>query len=260
MMLRIRIGGTTINGRPRDGEDPRGLFVARDGFEGWDDGGGTARSESDPRPAAHGSFDAPAYLGPRVCSIDGWALAGTEYELAHLRSVIMGTFADGQMKRVQVDHQGQTLWADARRSGSATFRDAGERGGLLRARFVLPFICPDPRKYGTVRRFGPGTVIPINHVGNFPALPKFRVRGAWPAGYTIGGPGGERFVVTAPLSMGNEHIVDFATCRVTRGGLVQVGAVSIPETWTVPGGVTVTCTLTGQGSGDMDVDVPETYV
>ncbi|MFJ2502545.1 hypothetical protein [Microbacterium sp. NPDC087592] len=233
-----------ILGRPEDLQ-PRveGLFVARDGFDGWDDSG-DARRESVERPAAHGEFDLPAFQGARVFSIDGHALAWSETELAHLRSQVTGLGADGSRLQITVDHQGQTLWAIARRSAKATFRDAGVRHGMLRARFLLQFVAVDPRKYGEVRHYAAGKA--ALHYGNFPATPRLLI-GAGAGGYTVTGPDGR--VVTVGTAPAAAHEIDFVTGGLFLNGVRQMGAITVYQPWSIPAGLPgVTASISGARS------------
>ncbi|MBT2473314.1 hypothetical protein J7E68_01660 [Microbacterium sp. ISL-103] len=257
-MLRIRFDGAAeeILGSPESAlGDLTGLFVAPDGFEGWDDGGGDARRESIDRPSNHGEFDLPVYHGARVFSIDGWALATTDEELAHLRSIVTGIGATGDRVKVTVEHQGQTLWAYARRALRTTFRDSGIRHGLRRARFVMQFSAADPRKYGEVRDVPAGT--PAAHRGNFPAMPLLMV-GAGSGGYTVTGPNGRVVVVvTAPAAA---HYIDFATGGLyTAAGVRQVGAITTYQPWSIPAGLPgVTASI--NGSRTLTQRVTDTFI
>lgn len=260
-MLRIRIGSVQILGRPEDiGGKPTGLFVKRGGFKGWDDSGG-ARRDSTPRPTAHGEFDEQTYQGAGIVSVDGWALATSEQQLGHLRSVVTGLGADGQLVRWVVDHQGETLWADARRGDKSTFDDAGIRHGLLRASFLIQFVRPDPCKYGKQRVSGPATSVTVNHFGNFPAAPVIDVTGSMPSGYTINGPDGKQFVVTQALAAGQTHRIDMTTGRLFLNGALTVRGVGRAQTWTVPPGQEVAMSLVPvSGSGSMTVTVLDTFI
>lgn len=243
-MLRIRVGGLQILGVP-DELQPRveGLFVAPDGFEGWDDSG-DARRESVERPGEHGEFDLPVLQGSRVFSIDGHALAWSESELGHLRSQVTGLGADGSSLQFTVDHQGQTLWANARRSGRTQFRDAGVRHGLHRARFLLQFVAANPRKYGEVREFAAGEV--AVQYGNFPATPQLLV-GAGTGAYTITGPAGRVVTVTAPPAA--THVIDFGAGGLFLNGIRQPNTISVYQPWQVPVGLPgVTASITGARS------------
>lgn len=261
-MLRIRPEGlrNPILGVPDESMTRvEGLFVGPDGFEGWDDGGGESRRESVERPGAHGEFDLPVFLGSRVVTIDGHALAWSASELGHLRGQIMGLGATGPRFKLTVDHQGQTLWAWARRGSKPTFKDAGIRHGMHRARFMVQFVCADPRKYGETNTF-PGGVAAV-HYGNFPATPELLVTGTMPAGYSVLGPGGKQFVVSQALTAGQSHRIDLRTGWLYRNGVLQVGAVSRADLWVVPTGGSVVHTLAPvSGSGSLVVKVLDTFI
>lgn len=256
-MLRIRLGGTTILGRP-DELAPRveGLFVGPDGFEGWDDGP-DVRRESVDRPGMHGEFDLPVYSASRVISVDGHALAWSADELGHLRNEIMGLGAFGQKLRMTVDHQGTELWADVRRGAKPSFRDAGIRHGMHRATFAVHFVAVDPRKYGTVRDFTTGQA--AYHYGNFPATPELIVTGPKAAGYTVTGPGGRQYIVTSPLASGQTDRIDLMTGWLYRDGVLLSGAISQAQVWALqPGGPGTVHTITG-GTG-LTVRVTDTFM
>ncbi len=259
--LRIRVEDLLILGRPPLGESrPKGLFVGPDGFEGWEDGGGDARRDAVDIPNGHGEFDSPVYLGARVVSVDGWALAPTPGELGHLRSRVMGLGATGDRFQLTVDQYGVSSWAMARRGGKPSFKDAGIRSGLHRASFQLQFVCVDPRRYGDENVFGPGTAPLAWHFGNFPAAPVLEVTGNMPSGYTVVA-AARSFVVSQALTSGQTHRIDMRTGQLFRNGVLQVGAVSQANLWTIPPGARYSHTLTPvSGSGQVKVIVLDTFV
>ena len=253
-MLRISVGGLTILGRPDElSSRVEGLFVGPGGFEGWDDGP-DVRRESIDREGQHGEFDMPVFNGSRVISIDGHALAWSDVELGHLRNRIMGIAADGRRTRLTVEHQGSTLWADVRRGARPTFRDAGIRFGMLRARFAIHMVAADPRKFGDLSDF-PGGAMALNR-GNFPATPEHLITGTSGA-YTVNGPSGKKFMVSSGPGSGTDRI-DMATGRVYRNGALQLGVTLRADLWTIPPGLPgVTHTVT---AGSLVTRVPETFV
>ena len=256
-MLRIRIGSTVILGRPDDVQKRvEGLFVAKNGWVGWDDGGGEIRREAVPRPSSHGEFDLPVFQGSRVFSIDGHALAWSELELGHLRSVVNGIGATGDRVKVTVDHQGQTLWAMARRGAKPKFEDSGIRHGLHRAKFFLQFVAADPRKYGELRTFADGEA--AFHYGNFPATPRYTVLGTAETGYTVTGPGGRQVVVQRPLAPSAPHVLDFATGGLYIGGSRVMGAITKYEPWSIPPGSEVTAVV--NGSRTLRAELADTFI
>ncbi|WP_404474851.1 hypothetical protein [Microbacterium aerolatum] len=244
-----------ILSRPDDGPSRvEGLFVGPDGFNGWDDGV-DVRRESVDRPGQHGEFDLPVFNGSRVISVDGHALAWSEYELGQLRNRVMGVGADGGRQVISVEHQGDTLHATVRRGSKPTFVDSGIRHGMHRARFALFLVAADPRKYGDVHEFPAGQVA-INR-GNFPATPRLMV-GAGSGGYTVTGPNGRQVVVgTAPAGA---HYIDFVSGGLfTAAGVRQVGAITVYQPWTIPPGVPgVTATISG--SRTLTQRVTDTYI
>lgn len=244
-MLRLQFGTVSILGRPDDfSSRVEGLFVGPDGFEGWDDGP-EVRRESVERPGQHGEYDLPVFNGSRVVSVDGHALAWSDVELGHLRNRIMGVGADGQRLRLAVEHQGSTLWADVRRGSRPTFRDAGIRNGMMRARFALHVVAADPRKYGEVRDFAGG--VGAVHYGNFPATPRLLI-GAGSGGYTVTGPSGR--VVTVGTAPAAAHYIDFTTGGLfNTAGVRQVGAITVYQPWSIPVGIPgVVATISGARS------------
>lgn len=243
--LRIVADGMEILGRPRDSAPVEGAYVGPGGFTGWEDGGGEVRREAVPRPAALGEFDLPVYEGAMVFSVDGHALASSPQRLAVLRDRITGVGSGGRRFQVAVELQGRTLWTTARRGARPSFKDAGIRGGLIRASFLLQFVAPIPRKYGETREVPAGQVA-INR-GNEDAVPRLLV-GAGTGGYTVTGPGGRTIVVaTAPSAA---HYVDFSTGGLfTSAGVRQVGAITIYQPWSIPPGMTgVTATISSARS------------
>lgn len=235
-MLRISIGGVMILGAPTNSPSPvEGLFVARDGFDGWEDGGGESRREAIPRPGAHGEFDTDVMQGSRPITIDGHALAWSDGKFLSLRDRVMGLCADGRRQRLVVEHRGRTLWADVRRGPKPTFDDRGVRYGRRHGRFLLQLVAADPRRYGEVNDF-PGGAVAVNR-GNFPARPQLIVSGTAAGGYTITGRGGRRVVVTRALTSGAPHTIDFARGGLWIGGVRRSRSITVYEPWEIPPGM-----------------------
>ncbi len=251
--LRIALpSGVEIFGRPPLTGARPGLYLGPGGWSGWD-AGVTAAGEQVGRPAQHGDFDLPVYLGSRAVTATGIALARTPFELGRLRSQINGVGADGAAFPIAVEHQDETLTATARRIDSG-FTDQGRSHGWFTAAWSLDLVCRDPRKYGPEQTFT-GATVSVHHRGNFPSLPAVEVAGPR-SGYTVSGPGGRRIVVSQSLSAGQRHLIDFASGGLYRNGARQLGAVDVWEPWAIPPGTTVGMTCTG---GTMTVRVPDTY-
>lgn len=257
------LDGREILDHPRDLSRPYGLFVGRDGFQGWD-GLPAGRREALARAVQHGEHDVPVYLPSRVVTIDGWIIAASEYELGHESMKLTGIGATGARMKVTVDHQGMTLWAWARRI-LAEADDKGIRhGNHIRSSFQLQLLFADPRKYGEEVTLPGGrlvppqptltaTTIPVFHYGNFPAFPVVEIPSA-PSSYTISA-GGKTFAVSGATS-GGTHEVHLRNGRVYRNG-VEMPGVGKGDLWVVPAGspgLTHTLSVAGR------VKIPDTFV
>lgn len=256
MGLFVRVNNREFRGRRGPVRD--GFVIDADGFTGWDDGVDVRREVHD-IPRGHGAFDLPGYLEPRVFAAKGLCYADTPERLEWWRGVLTGLLADGGSGRVVVENRGLTTWADARLATRSEFTKIP--GGATMARYRVQFWAADPRKYGQTRTYGPATIVAASHFGNFPAAPLLTVTGAMPSGYTIGGPDGRTFVVSQALTSGHTHRIDMRTGRLTLDGVLQVGAVSVGQTWGIPGGASVTHTLTPvSGTGTITVSVLDTFI
>ncbi|MHA3682780.1 hypothetical protein ACXR2W_00765 [Leucobacter sp. HY1908] len=253
--LRISFPGVQVLSRPLDGGELHGFFVAKGGWEGWDDGVVGVR-DSVSRPGQHGVYDLPVLREARVVTLRGHAFARSEFDLGGFRDALMGVGADGGSVPMSVAHLGQTLRADVRVL-SASFEDAGLNDGRSRAEFTLHLECADPRKYGERRTFSGGTV-DVHHMGNFPASPVVTITGPRAAPYTITGPGNRVVQVNQALTSGQTHRIDFRTGRVFRNNALQVGVLGQAGFWAIPPGKTSVMELSQGGS--MTVALDDTYM
>ena len=81
-----------------------------------------------------------------------------------------------------------------------------------------------------------------------------------PSGYRVNGPGGAQFIVSAALTSGVTHRLDFVNGWLYRNGVLTQGAVSRAQVFTIPPGAPSTVSLTPvSGSGSLTVKVTETY-
>lgn len=243
-MLRIVADEVEILGAPLDLSRPvEGLFVEKDGFEGWDDGGGESVREEVQRPASIGIFDMPVFEAGMPFSVGGHALAQDPYTLALLRDRVTGVGRGGRRFQVNVEHQGRTLWTWARRGAKPQFKDTGRRHGRHHAKFLLQFVAPIPRKYGEPHDVAAG-VIAFN-AGNEDAIPRLII-GAGVGGYTVSGPGGRVITVNTNAPAG-EHSIDFATGGLFNAAGARVpNAISVWQPWAIPPGLPgVVATISG---------------
>lgn len=253
-MLRARIRDLIFVGDEiSDGE---AYLIKPDEFTGWDDGVDMRRDEL-MRPAGHGAFDAPGYLGSRVTSIGGEFWAQTPVRFEFMRDKLVGLLVDGGMDRLTVDQDNGTRWADVRLAAKTTVI---ENPDMVSARYQIQFWGPNPRRFGETRVFGPDTIVDSFHHGNFPATQQIDVTGNMPSGYSIWC-AGVQFAVTLPLLPGQTHRIDMATGRLYQGGTLQLGAVLAANRWVVPPGATVTIALSPvSGSGQIVVRLTDTFI
>lgn len=258
-MLRVQIG--TLQFLGQDDSSDSLLLIEPDGFTGWDEGT-NVRREDIPRPEAHGSFDVPGYLTPRVVSISGELFTPTPLAFQHMRARLTGLLADGNTGRVMVEQDSGTQWADVRLGAQTQVRV--NNSDLTSGRYQVQLWAPNPRKYGETRKFGPAMSVPAHHFGNFPASPVLEVSGFNASGgYTINGPSGKQYIVTQGLFGGDTHRIDMRTGVLYLNGVVQLGAVSRADLWTIPPGIPATQTLvpvSGAANITLRVNVIDTYI
>ena len=247
MTLDVRIGGLTFSG----GDGGEGFFIRE--WSGWW-GGVDPKTDAVARPQADGDFDVPGFLEPRILTLTGRCHAKSAEYLEQYELRLSGLFGSGKSQRVMVDGPGGTQWADGRRAGSEFEIELW--GAYAAYQLVVKFA--NPRKFGESRSFT-GTAPVAHHYGNFPATPVLTVTGASSGGYTISGPEGRSYVVTRALTSGTPHVIDMATGRLLIAGVVQVGAVSVAQTWAIPPGTKTSMSITG-GSAVLSVSVLDTYI
>lgn len=235
---RARIGGIEFQGWPADHHGDW-FVLDTDGTKSfW--GGVEVRREDIARPAAHGSFDLPGFLSPRVIPVTGHMSSRTPEGLEHMQARLSGLLADGSSARLTIEGPLGGRWCDVRLASATQMTPLD----ATTARFQVTFWAPDPRTYGEVRDFNAGTA--SVQYGNFKATPRLLV-GAGSGGYTVTGPGGR--VVTVTTAPTAAHEIDFGAGGLYLAGVRQVGAISVYQPWTIaPGTPGVAATITGARS------------
>lgn len=257
-VLVIRADDAEIRGVPSNGEP--GLFIAKDGMVGIDDGA-EIRREAIERSGERGEFDLAVLSGAKIVSLDLIALANSVEGLRQRRTEIKRIGQGGRRFLVEIDHLGQQLSGYARRGGRTTFRDSGRRHGKLYARAFVQWVFPDPILIGGTRSSARGTSATVSQRGDAAIAPRIDVYGPFPNGYTIAAAGLGTFTVTSALPAGQMETVDIGSSRVYRNGIRRVGVVSVPGRWEIYGGeLGVLHTISGAGgTGTMVVHIDDAY-
>lgn len=208
--------------------------------------------DDEPRPMGDGDFAPLSYLKARDLPMNGFVVENTHAELVHQMDRLKAQ--RGRTVRVAVDDPNRTTWADAE-IRAVRFDPLGF---APEADFVVEFHMPDPRRFSSSAGvFASGE--PVFHRGTYAATPDITVTGNMPSGYTVNGPDGKKYVVTQALTTGRAHRIDMHTGWLYLDGVLQQGAVSRAETWTIPPGRRVTMTLVPvSGSGALAILCPYT--
>jgi len=235
-----------------------GFYIEPDGFKGWD-GGVDIRDEDEEIPQRPGSFDLPVFPKRRLPVIQGFCRAESPERIGWYGRQLTGLAADGGRVRITVEKGGVRRWADARLVGSSDF---DQIRNTRFARYQLQLRCANPRKFGETRRFASG--VPAFHRGNFRASPVITVTptgSGMPNGYSINGPSGRKYTVSAGLATGHVHVIDMATGLIAVDGVVTAGIVTQPDTWSILPAQQVAMTLVPvSGSGVLSAAVVDTDV
>lgn len=261
--LYARLGPVEFFGQARHRGSRIGFGIEGDGLTGWV-GGVAPRFDVIDRPLAHGAFDTPSRLGPRVLSLAGPIVARDMRELDNMIDQLVGVLASGQLVKLEVEQSGMSRWAMVK-AGGAPAIDPEYWGP--RARYELHLWAPDPRRYGESRTLG----AVVSHRGNTTATPRRIVvaaRTAMMHGYTlrlvdVGGEPVARYVL-GPLYAGQRHVIDMRSGTVRRAGVLDEGAVRGGAPFGVPAFGEYTLQVVpelGVGAGDVEsVSLVDTYI
>lgn len=254
--LIVTAGGLKMYGRP--GLGPVG--IVKDGLKGWD--GRTLRGDDVQRQSGPGSYPLHKEVTARTWSVTGIIDAANANEQERVKQWLTGLGADGELVPVQVERSGGTQWAQAN-VDDVQVDDI--RGGKYRSNFIAQFSNPDPRKFGGMEPFtaAQGATLTVMQRGNFKAHPYVIIRGDLPNGYTLYGPNGQAFEVTASVATGTKpHSVDFNQGILKISGQISPLSTQRAAIWTVPpaGGSTTFRLVPNAGSnGSIEVQVTDTY-
>lgn len=252
-VLNVTVGGIRFEGSP---SLLSGFVIGPDGLTGWDESTPGREGAGGDRPNAHGSFDPRMYRSGRSITLTGHILAENPLQLEAMKLRLTSILSEGEKGRLEVERVNDTLWAFVR----VTSARAVDLDGRT-ASFIVQMVAADPRRYGTLTVFGPGSSVSVNHRGNTHAIPTIVVTGSMPSGYAINGPGGKQYRVTQGLAAGQTHEIRMRNGWLYRDGDLQFGAVSRAQIWTIPPYGNTTISLDPvSGSGQIQVRVRKTIM
>lgn len=225
------------------GDQPR-----REGFnivewDGWDNGV-DVRQEKLEVPGGDGDFDLPSTLASRIVPFSGYCMASNAIgQVSWYGDMLTGLLSRRLAFPITVKTLDRSLMSFGKLAAKPEFEPFG---GQKFADFAGQLYFPDHRRFGPTQLVEPGK--PMRNYGNAITAPRFRITGARPGGYTINGPAGRQYVVTAPLVAGHPHTIDMLTGRLSINGIEQDDGTGRIDIWGVPGGGEVMHTITGAGA------------
>lgn len=247
--MQVRLNGLLFDGT----EDPGAKFtVELDGVKGLFGGVGV-RADTVARSLSDGDFSLPVFRDARVLWLRGLIFSDGLVEQQEDMSRLGAVLAAGERAVLSVDAAIGVRWCRVE-LGDEPDIEVLVPGKVARYQLVLR--ARDPRLFSE-RRTVTGVSVKAVNYGTFPASPVVSVAGPVAAPYTVVGPGGRTFQVTQSLTGSQSHSIDFRSGRVSRNGVLQVGAVGRAELWTIPPGGTVLMSIS---DGVMSVQVDDTYM
>lgn len=117
-------------------------------FEGWLDAPDPRTSLTE-RPGEHGAFDGPAFLQPRVLTLEGVAVCVSHEAMARARDIITSVCGDPSLGlfTLRVSEPGRPIRrCSVRRSGDT--KTAAINPTTMRWSMIL--VAPDPRRYNDI--------------------------------------------------------------------------------------------------------------
>lgn len=247
-LKRIEIQGSVLHG-----EDHLGRWAVEK-ITGWHEPP-AVRSDNLAVPHGHGSYALPVYYEGRTITVEGILF----FEKRSQAVLAMQSMRNGDPSKL--------LWFSVTDNGfrtDALVRVTGADFTMVTRnamRYQLRLYAPDPRRFGEARIFtaGSGTQTLVENRGNAPAWPKIVVPGpVTVGGYTITGPNGEQYTVTASPGSSSTHFVDMwdGMLRVNSSMAAGGGLVGTAQTFTIPPGQKVPVTLSKGGR----IELYDTYM
>lgn len=223
--------------------------------EGLNDGASASPDEV-PRDRGEGQYDIPNRLeDARSIRISGFAYAESLGDLGRMAREHGALLAlPEQSDALTWLEFGEWFTTDVRRGPSWRFTRDGDTGY---ANFTHRFRAPSQVFFGVEPDRASGTDVYVRNRGTIPTAPVITVTGNMPGGYTIYGPGGRVYQVTASLAPGQVDVIDMSVGALRRNGVIVTGVYgSRVDVWTIAAGARQNqALLPAAGSGSMTVEV-----
>lgn len=245
----VKLGSQTLNGTTH-AHEWKSFTV-----DGWWDTPDVKQNREDV-PYGHGGYVLPEFYGERLITISGRFISKSHLHQHEAMNALRGAIRPGEVKTMQVLGHGPDQWANVMLDRK--IRVVPETDTY--ASFQISLRSPDPRIFGMARSepAAAGVATMVENRGSAPAWPKIVVPGPVSSGgYTITGPGGEQYTVTASPGSSSTHHVDMwdGMLRVNLSMAAGGGLVGDAQTFTIPPGGKVPVTLSKGGR----IELYDTY-
>lgn len=218
MLPTYEVGGVTLSA-----VDPAGVEWWVEKTDGWDNAPGDRLVQA-ARPNAHGVYDAPSYLDPRLITLEGTVVAPDRAAADDAAEAFAAVLTGGVTEPLTVTTPVRAYTLRVKRGG----KPAVQRVSAVAWAYQLLLLAPDPRKYATA----------VSTPMGLPADPviglDFSPAGMAGADFTAGGYAGLDFGV--PASLG----------RIT---ISNTGTAATGVVFTLTGPLTGPVTITNQTTG-----------
>lgn len=240
-------------------------------IDGWFDGAPMRRTE-EVRPTQWGDFKTPGYLGSRLITLTGTAIAPDFVTLQAMRDEFMSTLINGEYILMEVN---TTSTGDRYIEVGLESTPKWTRRTDKFASFKMDLIAPDPRIYSVEhiwtimgRRNEGGLQYPlryptqygrdmpnetqfIDNAGNADAWPIIIATGNMPDGFTLTNGRGDWVRYAGPVGMTASVVLDFARGTAKQRGQDRTSYLAQRDWFPIPPGNSVQPRFTFSGTGEV---------
>lgn len=252
------------------------------GIEGWFDGAPMRRGQ-EVRPTQWGDFKTEGFLGSRLITITGTAIANSNVELQAMRSEFTNILHEGDYGVIEV-------WTSSLGSQYAEVGLDTRPQWIMRtdtfASFKVDLLAPDPRKYSLGRSYTipakafvgglqydlqypiqygsgePHEMQILTNFGNVDTWPKIIVTGNMPSGFILSNGSGKRITYDAPVTMKSPVTLNFEEGTAIQNKVSKTSNLSRRDWFGISPGSAILPTLeaVNQGQGWMEIQVRDAWI